>query len=579
MRNIFAKHRQYNWVVVFIFFFFFVPDIQGVNKFDSIAYQIEWTRYSNKSKAQLYLEELYSLAANHPDSIKLAMQCLYWEAAINDAQGINDTALLRKTNEYLTEINAKQYPFENALLHYTLALGEMNQGNYNKSLPNVLDAYGQFNALRDTVFIVKTLNSLGNLCHYISSYTLAEDYYEQARALSSPSRIEHYIIPQNIYMAWSFMPERIYEAIDSLQAFLPTLEQSHDTGLITLAYLNLGTFYHVVENFEGAFEWYERVSEMLPQIENNKRSFALHQNMGMYYYRMGDYEKSLLSFQKAESIASTEGNQEQLPYALLGLSDIYETMGEADSACYYLKRYHQANNDLLNNAKVIEAYQSYAAILLESSQKELTIAEQRSMLNHRRFLIALISALGGGLLIIIILLRQRLKVVENRELSLKLKQEESIRQLKEESHQEAIEAKIREITSYSLLLVTKNNILQRIHDLVNNATEGKESVKTMREQVKQVIKSSQDSEQEWNNFMSHFDKVHPRFFDKLKSINPELTENNLRVCAYFRIGLSTKEVAQLLNISADTSRTNRHRLKKKLGIAEEDNLENFLRNI
>jgi DNA-binding HTH domain-containing proteins len=79
--------------------------------------------------------------------------------------------------------------------------------------------------------------------------------------------------------------------------------------------------------------------------------------------------------------------------------------------------------------------------------------------------------------------------------------------------------------------------------------------------------------------MHHFNKVHPSFFDKLKEMCNNLTENNLRMCAYFRIGMSAKQVAQILNVSTETIKNGRYRLKRKLGLEEEQDLDDFIRNI
>ncbi|MNS54016.1 Bacterial regulatory protein, luxR family [compost metagenome] len=79
--------------------------------------------------------------------------------------------------------------------------------------------------------------------------------------------------------------------------------------------------------------------------------------------------------------------------------------------------------------------------------------------------------------------------------------------------------------------------------------------------------------------MYHFNEVNPDFFNKLKEACSDLTENNLRMCAYFKMGMTAKQVASILNISVETVKNGRYRLKKKLGLTEQDNLDDFIRNI
>ena len=94
-----------------------------------------------------------------------------------------------------------------------------------------------------------------------------------------------------------------------------------------------------------------------------------------------------------------------------------------------------------------------------------------------------------------------------------------------------------------------------------------------------MIKSLGEDEHidtEWENFTKHFDKVHSDFVKRLKEVHPNLTGNELKLCTYLRMNLSTKEIAQLMNISVRGVEISRYRLRKKLGIASEVNLFDYL---
>ena len=76
-----------------------------------------------------------------------------------------------------------------------------------------------------------------------------------------------------------------------------------------------------------------------------------------------------------------------------------------------------------------------------------------------------------------------------------------------------------------------------------------------------------------------FEKVHQNFFTTLKTSFPELTEHELRLCAYIRINLQNKEIARILNVSPATINTSRYRVRKKLVMDNKMSLEDFLRNL
>ena len=70
----------------------------------------------------------------------------------------------------------------------------------------------------------------------------------------------------------------------------------------------------------------------------------------------------------------------------------------------------------------------------------------------------------------------------------------------------------------------------------------------------------------WEQFAVHFDKVHSDFLVSLKAAYPNLTPSELKLCAYLRLSLSSKEIAQIMNITIKSVELGRHRLRKKLGI-------------
>ncbi|MEA3446274.1 MAG: LuxR C-terminal-related transcriptional regulator, partial [Bacteroidota bacterium] len=94
-----------------------------------------------------------------------------------------------------------------------------------------------------------------------------------------------------------------------------------------------------------------------------------------------------------------------------------------------------------------------------------------------------------------------------------------------------------------------------------------------------VIKDNIDSDNDWQQFKLHFEEVHIGFFDNLKTNYPGLTQNELKLCAYLRINLSSKEIAQMLHNTSDTINKSRYRLRKKLNLSNEDDLIEFIRNV
>ena len=88
-----------------------------------------------------------------------------------------------------------------------------------------------------------------------------------------------------------------------------------------------------------------------------------------------------------------------------------------------------------------------------------------------------------------------------------------------------------------------------------------------------------DNKQQNQVFETYFDEVHEEFFKRLKSEYPQLSPREMRLCAYIRMDLTSKEIAVLLNITERGVEVSRYRLRKKLELPRETNLSTFLSNI
>jgi DNA-binding CsgD family transcriptional regulator len=77
-------------------------------------------------------------------------------------------------------------------------------------------------------------------------------------------------------------------------------------------------------------------------------------------------------------------------------------------------------------------------------------------------------------------------------------------------------------------------------------------------------------------FEKQFDQAHENFFKRLKTNYPELTPSDLRLCAYLRMNLSSKEIAPLINITIRGVEERRYRLRKRLNLPSDQNLPDFI---
>jgi DNA-binding CsgD family transcriptional regulator len=158
------------------------------------------------------------------------------------------------------------------------------------------------------------------------------------------------------------------------------------------------------------------------------------------------------------------------------------------------------------------------------------------------------------------------------------KNEKEIIQLKNEKLEGEIQHKNTELASTAMHLVQKGELLTKIKDELQRLNKTRKTAGDI-EDLKKIIRILSEEEkmdEDWEHFAVHFNNVHADFLIGLKESYPQLTAHEVKLCAYLRMNLSSKEIAQLMNISVRGVEISRYRLRKKLAIPTEVNLFQFL---
>ncbi|MGL1886097.1 MAG: hypothetical protein OCD76_06250 [Reichenbachiella sp.] len=138
-----------------------------------------------------------------------------------------------------------------------------------------------------------------------------------------------------------------------------------------------------------------------------------------------------------------------------------------------------------------------------------------------------------------------------------------------------------ELISTTLLITNKNEIMNQVKDEIHSFSKSivSSEVKVGVEKLLKTIDSGFKMEDDWVRFEQHFDDVHKDFFKRLKEKYPDLSITYLKLIAYLRLDLSTKEVASLLNISVRGVEKSRYRLRKKLDLKAGEQLSEVIAQI
>ncbi len=154
----------------------------------------------------------------------------------------------------------------------------------------------------------------------------------------------------------------------------------------------------------------------------------------------------------------------------------------------------------------------------------------------------------------------------------KLRNERELIRLKNQQLKEDFKSKSKDLAVSLLSITKKNEVLRSIKEelLASNKKE------TSTNSVIQIINKSLKENDDWTFFKEAFNNADSKFFQHIKNLHPNLSPNDLKLCAYLRLNLATKEIAQLLNITTRSVEIKRYRLRKKLNLKHEDNLVNYI---
>ncbi len=159
--------------------------------------------------------------------------------------------------------------------------------------------------------------------------------------------------------------------------------------------------------------------------------------------------------------------------------------------------------------------------------------------------------------------------------------EKELIRLRNENLRTEIEHKSKELANSTISMVKKNEFLMELKDIIHHHKEqlGSRYPDKYYTSLIEKIDMNISSHDDWKLFETNFERAHEQFLTKLKTQFTDLTPGDLKLCAFLRMNLSSKEIAPLLGISVRGVENHRYRLRKKLELENDDNLTDFLMHL
>lgn len=234
----------------------------------------------------------------------------------------------------------------------------------------------------------------------------------------------------------------------------------------------------------------------------------------------------------------------------------YRKLGLHDSADYFLDEHYR----LLDSMNQVISRNRYNLVefrlAFEKNNYEYNLLkkERRAEVERRNLLlVGLLASLLAGLLLYN---RERLKA------RLAKQKAEAAEAEKKSAHEQ--------LQSFTETLLEKNGQIEQLTSSLEQQ---------MTTNVDELIHQSLLTDSDWKRFKDLFEKIHPAFFSRLREISPGITQSEIRLASLMKLNLGNKDMASMQGISVSSLRGNKTRLRQKLDIPAETDLEEFIKQL
>lgn len=464
--------------------------------------------------------------------------------------------------------------------------------NYDVALGHYLHALELYERAGDEKGIASALSGIG--IAYTHEKKTAQALETLNRSLSIYERLnEEKEIPKiKVNIGAAYRESGNYEqAAVFLNAAIAGFEKTSNVRGKAHALFVLAEIHRVQKNYQLAIDHLTNALALNRQSNHKNSIIDCMLQLGITYEDMGKLTEARTNFLEAITIASELNKKESLSIAYQHLARLAAADKQFDRAYQYLNLHKVYNDSIFNAEKSKQIEEMQTRFETNRKEQEIEMLKQEKSLNNIQLLVAVGTLVALSVISFLVINRQKIKLQSERELAEKenqiseerktlLEAELRNKELSEQQLQDQLQFKNKELASYTLNLIQKNEILDNLKQSVEEIKNSPDAqIRQKLQGLVNMVNYSFQLDRDWENFKMHFEQVHQDFFKKLLQRYPDLTANDLKLCSLIMLNLDNRGIAAILNISQESAKVARHRLRKKLDLPADVTLLAFFNSL
>jgi len=541
--------RKITYIILILFSVSFGTKLYAQNTIDSLSSKLALTK-GNKEKSEIYLKLSKAYAKK---DLKKALYTAY-----------DGMEYAKKSKNILIIRN-----------YYTL-LGTLyvQIGVYEKALKSFYKAKELSKQANDKRGMIASSNNIGTVYDRTFQYDKALTHYlsiENEYLKDTTTTLFNEALP-SLYNNIGNIYDMKSEEEKAFKYYFKSLYFSKKFKDKTMGKVlrNLGDLYIEQQNYEKAEQYLSQALEYRRKGNDNQEICTSLQTSALLYVNTNQLNKALTYLEESLQLVEKTNSISLKQQIYFMFSIVYEEKKDIRKAFDYFKLYKDYSDSLFNEKVSGEITKLEIEYHIKAREEELKEVQEKR--ENRLFLLI------ATLLITIIIVSLLYFLLKSRMIQEKLQKQNLF--LEKKTLENNLEIKNKELITNVMYLVKKNELIKETTEkLLNTIPNLKQENKKALHDVILNLQSSTSNEV-WQDFEVRFNEVHSEFYEKLRTQFKELTPNEIRLCAFLKLNMTTKEISAITQQSARSIEVARVRLRKKLQITNTSiNLVAFLNEL